>query len=81
MYNIGNCTDCTSCGSCQQTHAVDTPLLFCMNCHPSDAPCIKICKQDAFEVLGGAITLNKNKCNKCLECIDVCPFDIIKIKL
>ena len=79
MYNIGNCTDCTSCGSCQQTPNVDTPILFCMHCQPSEAPCMKVCSQNAISVLGGAITLNYEKCDKCGECVEVCPIDIIKI--
>ncbi len=80
MFKSGNCTECTTCGSCQQTPNVDTPILFCMNCQPSDAPCILACKQNAFEVLGGAITLNNEKCNKCMDCVDVCPIGIIKIQ-
>ena len=79
MLNIGNCTDCTTCGSCQQTPNVDTPILFCMNCQPSNAPCLLICSQDAIEVLGGAITLNSEKCNGCRDCVEVCPYNIIKI--
>lgn len=79
MFNIGNCTDCTTCGSCQQTPNVDTPTLFCMNCQPSDAPCLKACNENAIEVLGGAITINGEKCTKCGDCVEVCPMDIIKI--
>ena len=79
MFNIGNCTDCTTCGSCQQTPNVDTPNSFCMHCQPSDAPCLKACNQNAIEVLGGAITINGEKCTKCGDCAEVCPIDIIKI--
>ncbi|MBR2556819.1 MAG: 4Fe-4S binding protein [Methanobrevibacter sp.] len=79
MYNIGKCTECTTCGSCQQTPNVDTPTLFCMNCQPSEAPCIKVCKNRAFKVLGGAITLDETKCDRCGDCVAVCPFEIIKI--
>ena len=80
MYNIkGNCTDCTTCGSCQQTPNVDTPILFCMHCQPSDAPCIKACRENAIFILGGAITLDYEKCIRCRECVAVCPIDIIKI--
>ncbi|WP_458454755.1 4Fe-4S binding protein [Methanobrevibacter sp.] len=79
MFNTGNCTTCTTCGSCQQTPNVDTPSLFCMNCQPSDAPCIEVCSQNAFEILGGAITLNRDKCIGCGDCVEVCPMDIIKI--
>ena len=79
MYKSGNCTECTTCGSCQQTPNVDTPILFGMNCQPSDAPCLKACKEDAIEVLGGAITINEKKCAKCGDCVEVCPNEIIQI--
>lgn len=79
MFNSGNCTTCTTCGSCQQTPNVDTPTLFCMNCEPSDAPCLKVCRENAIEVLGGAIIINSEKCNLCKDCVDACPHNIIKI--
>jgi len=50
-----------------------------MNCQPSDAPCLSACRENAVEVLGGAITINSEKCNKCGDCVEVCPFGIIKI--
>ncbi|WP_458404052.1 4Fe-4S binding protein [Methanobrevibacter sp.] len=50
-----------------------------MHCQPSEAPCIKICKQNAIEVLGGAITINADKCTLCGDCADVCPINVIKI--
>ena len=79
MFKSGNCTECTTCGSCQQTPNVDTPILFCMNCQPSEAPCLKTCEYDAIEVLGGAITINGEKCTKCGDCAEACPIDVIKI--
>ena len=79
MLNSGNCTNCTTCGSCQQTQNVDTPNLFCMHCQPSEAPCLKACSEGAIEVLGGAITINGEKCNKCGDCVEVCPINVIKI--
>ena len=79
MFNIGNCTDCTTCGSCQQTPNVDIPTLFCMNCQPSEAPCLKVCRENAIEVLGGAITINNEKCTRCGDCVEACPDAIIKI--
>jgi len=79
MLNSGNCTNCTTCGSCQQTPNVDTPNLFCMHCQPSEAPCLKTCSEGAIEVLGGAITINGEKCNKCGDCVEVCPINAIKI--
>ncbi|MEE1128514.1 MAG: 4Fe-4S binding protein [Methanobrevibacter sp.] len=79
MFNSGNCTTCTTCGSCQQTPTVDTPHLFCMNCQPSEAPCLLACNENAVEVLGGAITINWDKCTRCKKCVEVCPIDVIKI--
>ena len=79
MLNSGNCTNCTTCGSCQQTPNVDTPNLFCMHCQPSEAPCLKACSEGAIEVLVGAITINGEKCNKCGDCVEVCPINVIKI--
>ena len=74
-----NCLNCKTCDSDCQLKEVDTPSLFCMNCQPSEAPCIKICPNNAIEVLGGAITINEGKCDKCKHCIDVCPIGAIQI--
>ncbi len=79
MFKSGNCAECTTCGSCQQTPNVDTPTLFCMHCQPSEAPCLLICSENAVEVLGGAITINSEKCNQCGDCVEVCPINVIKI--
>ena len=79
MYNTINCSDCTSCGGCQQNMNADTPLLFCMHCQPSDAICLKTCNNNAIEILGGAISINADKCIKCGDCVEVCPINIIKI--
>ena len=73
-----NCLNCTICESDCQLKEVDTPSLFCMNCQPSEAPCIKKCPNNAIEVLGGAITINKEKCEICKQCVDVCPIGVIK---
>ncbi|MDO5810266.1 MAG: 4Fe-4S binding protein [Methanobrevibacter sp.] len=50
-----------------------------MNCQPSEAPCLEACSENAVEVLGGAITINGEKCTRCRDCVEACPFDIIKI--
>ena len=71
MLNSGNCTNCTT--------NVDTPNLFCMHCQPSEAPCLKACSEGAIEVLGGAITINAEKCTRCRDCVEVCPINIINI--
>ena len=57
MFKTGNCTTCTTCGSCQQTPNVDTPILFCMHCQPSEAPCVLTCSEGAIEVLGTPLTM------------------------
>ena len=79
MLNMQNCTACTSCGSCQQSLNADAPTLFCMHCKPSEAICLMTCENEAIEILGGAITINNEKCLKCGSCVEVCPINIIKI--
>ena len=79
MFNSGLCTSCTSCGSCQQSPNVDTPTLFCIHCTPSEAPCLKACMENAIVILGGAITINQDKCTHCRRCVEVCPIDVINI--
>ncbi|MBQ9025947.1 MAG: 4Fe-4S binding protein [Methanobrevibacter sp.] len=74
-----NCLNCTTCESDCQLKEVDTPSLFCMNCQPSEAPCLKECPNNAIEVLGGAITINEEKCDRCKQCMDVCPIGAIHI--
>ena len=73
-----NCLNCTTCESDCQLKEVDTPSLFCMNCQPSKAPCLKKCPNNAIEVLGGAITINEEKCDMCKQCVDICPIGAIK---
>ena len=34
---------------------------------------------DAIEVLGGAITINSEKCTLCRDCVEVCPLNVINI--
>ena len=72
-----NCLNCKTCESDCQLKEVDTPSLFCLNCQPSEAPCLKKCPNNAIEVLGGAITINEEKCDRCKQCIDVCPIGAI----
>ena len=33
----------------------------------------------AIKVLGGAITIDGDKCTKCRDCVEVCPIKVIKI--
>ena len=69
--------NCINCGKCQHPMDVDDISLFCMECAPNEAPCLKVCPEKAIESIGWAITLNKNKCNKCGECAKVCPLGIL----
>lgn len=69
--------NCVSCGNCQHPRDADNLSLFCMECPPNEAPCLKVCPNKAIEILGGAITLNKSKCDKCGECVKVCPLGIL----
>ena len=69
--------NCVSCGNCQHPRDADNLSLFCMECPPNEAPCLKVCPKKAIEILGGAITLNKSKCDKCGECVKVCPLGIL----
>lgn len=69
--------NCINCGKCQHPMDVDDISLFCMECAPNEAPCLKVCPEKAIESIGGVITLNKNKCNKCGECTKVCPLGIL----
>lgn len=75
--NIKPCTHCEGCGNCQHPLDVDDIPLFCMNCPPNEALCLKICPEGAIEYFGGAITLNKNKCGKCGKCKNICPIGIL----
>ena len=74
-----NCLNCKTCESDCQLKEVDSPSLFCMNCKPEKAPCIKICPNNAIEVLGGAVTINEENCDKCKQCVSVCPINAIHI--
>jgi Fe-S-cluster-containing hydrogenase component 2 len=69
--------NCVSCGNCQHPRDVDNLPLFCMECSPTDAPCLKVCPNQAIESFGGAITLNKSKCDKCGKCKPVCHLSIL----
>ena len=59
------CVDCMKCErNCPQNSMklVDKVPLFCMHCSPEKAPCLLICPEGAIEALGGAITINNEKC-------------------
>ena len=35
--------NCVSCGNCQHPRDADNLSLFCMECPPNEAPCLKVC--------------------------------------
>ncbi|WP_409199867.1 4Fe-4S dicluster domain-containing protein [Methanobrevibacter sp. DSM 116169] len=80
--NPNKCIDCSICERSCPSNSIkvkDGVPLFCMNCEPDKANCLKICPTGAIESLGGAIILNKEKCNGCGACQDVCPIGAIDI--
>lgn len=82
VLNPGECVDC---GNCERTcpnnaiHIYDGVPLFCMHCSPDKAPCLLNCPEGAIEYLGGAITINQEKCIGCGVCRDVCPIGAINM--
>ena len=76
------CIDCMKCErNCPQNaiRVNEGVPLFCMHCTPEKAPCLNICPENAIEELGGAITINQEKCIGCGMCRDVCPIGAISI--
>ncbi len=48
--------------------------------HCQDAPCAKICPEGAIRRLpSGIVTVNKDKCVACGECVSACRFDAIQL--
>ncbi len=76
---------CVECGLCERNcpnnaiRVYDGVPLFCMHCNPERAPCLLICPEGAIEEVGGAITINNNKCIGCKLCQEVCPIGAINI--
>ncbi len=49
--------------------------------HCIDAPCVEVCPADAtFEVVGGSIVVDEEKCIGCGACVVACPYDARYIK-
>ena len=76
---------CVECGLCERNcpnnaiRVYDSVPLFCMHCSPDRAPCLLICPKGAIESVGGAITINEEKCIGCKLCQEVCPIGAITI--
>lgn len=76
------CVDCMKCErNCPENamHLVEKVPLFCMHCSPEKAPCLLRCPEGAIEPLGGAITINNEKCIGCRACESACPIGAIHI--
>ena len=43
--------NCINCGKCQHPMDVDDISLFCMECAPNEAPCLKVCPEKAIEII------------------------------
>ncbi|WP_288194166.1 4Fe-4S dicluster domain-containing protein [uncultured Methanobrevibacter sp.] len=77
--------ECVDCGICERScpnnaiHVYEGVPLFCMHCSPDKAPCLLSCPEGAIEYLGGAITINQEKCIGCGICRDACPIGAINM--
>ncbi|RSN67452.1 ferredoxin [Candidatus Korarchaeum cryptofilum] len=85
------CIDCETCSVvCEFTHSgksyvrllktklgVEKPF-SCFHCE--NAPCVRVCKKDAIvRKEDGGLYIIPSKCNKCLDCINACPFKAIRL--
>lgn len=76
------CINCSNCEYSCPNNAIkveNNVPLFCMNCSPDKANCLKACPTEAIESLGGAIILNQEKCIGCGACEESCPIGAINI--
>ncbi len=55
----------------------DIKVIFnCVNC--KNAPCISACKKNAiFYISDGIVSIDKNKCDGCGDCVLACPYNAI----
>ena len=52
--------------------------VMCMHCE--DAPCVKICPEEAIHKRDdGIVWVDEDRCIGCGECIDVCPYGVISL--
>ena len=70
--------NCVSCGNCQHPRDADNLSLFCMECPPNEAPCLKVCPKKAIAIKcdneGFCYPIiSLEKCINCGLCENVCP--------
>ncbi|MBR0597464.1 4Fe-4S dicluster domain-containing protein [Sinanaerobacter chloroacetimidivorans] len=63
----------------EEGEIVPNTAMFCRQCKRPF--CKEACKFDAFEETAneGVLTINRDKCTKCLACVKACPFHMVLI--
>lgn len=91
IFDYAKCIGCETCNAiCNFIHdgrsyikikKTDENLIFPTSClHCANAKCQSSCKRDAI-IRGelGEILIDMKKCNKCMDCLYVCPVKAIRI--
>ena len=70
-----------SCGIAQLSdigfYGVVEPEVDTTRCMEGCRLCLAICKKKAIQKTGGLLTIDKEQCKYCGQCIAICPFDAI----